>query len=112
MRLNYAETNFTKVEDVIIPEGYYTRLKTNNKIIDDLFSEGLMPGTTFTLFSRQGQGKSQFCLSYLEMLALQGYRVGVCSTEETVQQLSFTCKRLDIKNIEIANKTKENCSFC
>jgi predicted ATP-dependent serine protease len=103
LNLNYSETNFTKVEDVIIPDNYYTRVKTNNKIIDDLFSGGLIPGTTFSLFSKQGYGKSSLALTYLEMLGLQGYRVGICSTEETIQQLSFTCKRLNIKNIEIAN---------
>ena len=59
MNLNYSETNFTKVEDVVIPDSFYTRVKTNNKIIDDLFSGGLIPGTTFSLFSKQGYGKCQ-----------------------------------------------------
>jgi len=44
-------------------------------------------------------------LQILEGLSKNGYRVGYCSGEESVYQLAYTCKRIGVKNVEIANIT-------
>jgi predicted ATP-dependent serine protease len=103
MNLDYKETEFTKLNDIKIPESFYKRLKTGNAIIDNFFSGGLTPGSSFTFTGNMGSGKSGFILQYLDMLAKQGYRTGVCSSEEIVAQVAYTCKRLNVTNVEIAN---------
>lgn len=97
---------FTKVSNIVIPDIFYRRMKTNIDEVDSIFGEGILPGATITLCGVAGTGKSSFALQLLEYLSLEGYNCGVASGEESVYQLAFSCKRLNVKNVKISEETK------
>jgi len=73
--------NFKRAEDVQIPEIYNRRFKTGVEGVDELFGgAGFMPNFTFTLAAAPGTGKN-------------------------VEQLAFTCKRLNVSKVPLANLT-------
>lgn len=93
---------FQVAANVVIPEAYFNRIKTGSDVFDTLLGEGLLPGSTVTFSGKHGTGKTQFCLSLLESLS-RNYSVGYISNEESVEQLAFTCKRINTFNVPIAN---------
>ena len=95
-------TKFTTAANVVIPEEYFRRIKTGNIALDTLFGDGLLPGSVITLSAKHGTGKTQFCLQLLNMLA-HTHRVGYVSNEENVEQLAFTCKRINTYDVPVAN---------
>lgn len=96
-------SNFTKVSSVIIPSIFYNRIKTGILEMDEMFGEGILPGSATTLTAQAGCGKTTFLLQVMEALANNGYDVGYASGEENQYQIAFTCKRLNVNNIQIAN---------
>ena len=105
MNLGINQTEFTRVKDIKIPDIFYNRLKSGVEDFDKLFGEGLLPGASATLTAQAGCGKTTFLLQLLEHLNQAGYDVGYASGEENCFQLAFTCKRLDVKGVSIANVT-------
>ena len=105
MNLNIERTNFVRACDVAIPSTFFNRLTTGVKEIDEMFGEGIIPGSSFTVTGRAGSGKSSFLLQLMEGLANNGYNVGYASGEENQHQLAYTCKRLNVSNVSIANET-------
>lgn len=106
MKLDYSSTNFTAVKDVEIPDIYFRRLKTGISPVDHAFGEGLLPGSVITISSRAGLGKTTFVLQMLNKLALDGKKVGFCSSEESIYQVAFACRRLGIEDVGICNENK------
>jgi predicted ATP-dependent serine protease len=105
MNLGINQTEFTRVKDIKIPDIFYNRLKSGVEDFDKLFGEGLLPGASATLTAQAGCGKTTFLLQLLEHLNQGGYDVAYASGEENCFQLAFTCKRLDVKGVSIANVT-------
>lgn len=105
MQLNYNNTGLQKVSDITIPDIFNRRLKTGISKVDALFEEGLLPGSAMTLTAQAGCGKTTFMLQMLEGLAKNGYDVGYLSGEESVYQLAYTAKRINVKNVSIGNET-------
>ena len=105
MKLGIAPTKFTAVKDIEIPDIFYNRLKSGVQDFDKLFGEGLLPGAAITLTAQAGCGKTTFALQLLEHLSQAGYDTAYASGEENQYQLAFTCKRLDVKAVKIANIT-------
>jgi len=104
--INNAFNGFTVVSDVKIPDIYFRRFKTGRDEVDEVFSkEGFIPGATFTLAAPAGSGKTSMLLQTLELLHQTGKKTAYISGEESVQQLAFTCKRLNVKNVSVANIT-------
>lgn len=103
MNLELTQTAFQAVKDITVPEIFNRRLKTGIPEVDEFFGQGLLPGQTFTLTARAGGGKTTFMLQVLEAMASQGYKVGIASCEESIYQLAYTAKRLNLNNVEIAN---------
>jgi predicted ATP-dependent serine protease len=93
---------FQVAANVVIPDAYFNRIKTGSDVFDTLLGDGLLPGSTVTFSGKHGTGKTQFCLSLLESLS-RNYAVGYVSNEESVEQLAFTCKRINTFNVPIAN---------
>ena len=105
MNIKVGSTKFQHISEITIPDVYYRRLKCGNEKIDAAFGDGILPGSSITLTARAGMGKTTFVLQMLEMLNNQGHKVGYCSSEESVAQLAMTCKRLQVKNIQVCNES-------
>ncbi|NBW57253.1 hypothetical protein EBR43_05620 [bacterium] len=105
MNIKVGSTKFQHISEITIPDVYYRRLKCGNEKIDAAFGDGILPGSSITLTARAGMGKTTFVLQLLEMLNNQGHKVGYCSSEESVAQLAMTCKRLQVKNIQVCNES-------
>lgn len=105
MKLAIKSTKFTKVSDIEIPSIFFRRMKSGVQELDEIFGEGILPGSTFTITAQAGSGKTTLLLQVMEALANNGYDVGYASGEENQYQLAFTCKRLNVKSVSIANET-------
>ena len=103
--IGLATTKLQKVKDIKVPDIFNRRMKSGIHAIDTLFDEGILPGSAFTITAQAGCGKTTLMLQILEGLANNGYKVGYCSGEESVYQLAFTCRRIGVKNVEVANIT-------
>ena len=105
MQLDYNTTGLQKVSEITIPDIFNRRLKTGINKVDELFEEGLLPGSALTLTAQAGCGKTTFMLQMLEGLAKNGYNVGYLSGEESVYQLAYTAKRVGVTQVAIGNET-------
>ena len=105
MKLGIEQTDFTAVSKITIPEIFFNRMKSGVKDFDKLFGDGLLPGASMTLTAQAGCGKTTFALQLLEHLSQAGYATAYASGEENCFQLAFTCKRLNVKGVKIANVT-------
>jgi DNA repair protein RadA/Sms len=105
MELNLKKTKFKRIADVRIPEVFNRRMRTGIDKLDRAFGDGILPGSIFTVTGSPGSGKTTFLLQTLESLAKQGYKTAYASGEECVEMLANTCKRVNVKNIGVANIT-------
>jgi predicted ATP-dependent serine protease len=105
MDLNYTEVEFTRIKDVEIPQEFYNRLTTNVQHLDDIFGGGIFPGSTATLISDPGVGKSIFSLQLAEYLTKNNYRVAYSSGEEDISQIAFNAARLNVEELKIGTIT-------
>jgi DNA repair protein RadA/Sms len=98
--------NFTRASDIVIPDIYNRRFKTGKEGLDFLFGgSGFLPGQVITLAAGAGTGKSSFLLQVMELLEKSGKKTAYISGEETVEQISFDCKRLNVTRVPLANIT-------
>lgn len=104
MNLGFDNTGFTKVSELTIPANFFNRMKTDSDM-DLIFGEGILPGSATTVTAVAGGGKTTFMLELLERLTTKGYRAGYASGEESVHMLAYTCKRLNVTNVSVANET-------
>ena len=105
MDLKYENTQFKAVKDIVIPDLFYRRYKSGIEVVDELFGDGILPGSAVTLTAPAGCGKTTFLLQLLEGLTKNGYETAYSSGEENTYQLAFTCNRVKVKNVKIANET-------
>jgi predicted ATP-dependent serine protease len=98
--------NFTRAQDVKIPEIYNRRFKSGKEDLDNIFGgNGFLPGFTFTLAAAPGTGKTSMLLQVLELLEQNGKKTAYISGEENVEQLAFSAKRLNVNRVPLANIT-------
>jgi predicted ATP-dependent serine protease len=98
--------SFQRVKDVKIPEVYNRRFKIGRKDLDDVFGgSGFLPGMTFMLAASAGSGKTTCMLQMLELLEKTGKKTAYVSGEEATAQLAFSCKRLGVELVSVANMT-------
>jgi predicted ATP-dependent serine protease len=103
---NSTNANFTRAQDVKIPEIYNRRFLTGKEDLDNIFGgNGFLPGFTFTLAAAPGTGKTSILLQVLELLEQNGKRTAYISGEENVEQLAFTSARLNVNRVPLANIT-------
>lgn len=106
MKIDLEKTNFVNVEEVEIPSSFFNRFKTEIDLVDSLFGgNGFLPGTSFALAGGPGSGKSTFLLQIGGALADTGKKVAYISGEESIVQISFNCKRMGVKGIQVSNMT-------
>lgn len=105
MKLDYERVGFTKISDIKIPDSFFNRVKTNIDEIDSIFGDGILLGSTMTLISDPGVGKSIFCRTLLEKLGDNGYSVGYSSGEEDINQIAYNASVMGIQNLQTATIT-------
>jgi len=105
MKLSIARSGFQKVSEIEIPSIFYNRIKSGVTELDEMFGDGILPGSATTITAQAGLGKTTFLLQLMEALAVVGYDVGYASGEENQYQLAFNCRRLGVNNVAIANET-------
>jgi len=106
MNLAHNETNLTKVSEIAIPDLFNRRLKTGNEMLDKIFGgEGLLPSMVFTLAAGAGLGKTTFLLQMLNSMTKVGIKTAYISGEESREMLAFTCRRLGLKDVNLAIQT-------
>ena len=105
MKMKIKSSSFEKVSKIKIPDIFYNRMKCGIKEFDELFGNGILPGSSMTFTGQAGCGKTTSLLQLMEAMAKAGYGVGYSSGEENKYQLAFTCKRLNIQEVAIANET-------
>ena len=106
MKVIKANNNFIRASEVKIPEIYSRRFKTGEEDLDALFGgQGFLPGMSFTLAAGPGTGKTTLLIQMLEKLELTGKKTAYVSAEESVEQLAFTCQRLGVTQVSVANMT-------
>lgn len=106
MNVVTTSNQFVKACEVKIPDIFNRRFKTGTEDLDNVFGgEGFLPGMSFTFAAPAGSGKTTLLLQTLELLENSMKKTAYISGEETVQQLAFTCKRLNVKNVSVANMT-------
>ena len=105
MQLDHERIGFTRISDVNIPASFYNRIKTEEENIDVIFGNGILPGSTTTMISDPGVGKSIFCRTLLSKLGDVGYNVGYASGEEDINQIAYSAASLGITNLQTATIT-------
>lgn len=104
MDLQYETDNtFKSLDNIKIPDIFFNRYKTGISIIDDLFQDGILPGSTITLSAPPGAGKTSLLLQILSSMNNNGYKTGYASGEEDLFQIAFTVERLKAKGINAGN---------
>lgn len=103
---NTINKQFTRAQDVKIPDIYNRRFLTGREDLDAVFGgDGFLPGQTITLAAAPGTGKTTLLMQTLELLERSGKKTAYISGEEGVEQLSFLCKRLGVTRTRLANLT-------
>jgi len=106
MKVINSNNQFQRAIDVKIPAIYSRRFKTGEEDLDALFGgQGFLPGMSFTLAAGPGTGKTTLLIQMLEKLELTGKKTAYVSAEESVEQLAFSCKRLGVEQVSVANLT-------
>jgi predicted ATP-dependent serine protease len=106
MKVIKSNNQFIRASEVKIPAIYSRRFKTGEEDLDALFGgQGFLPGMSFTLAAGPGTGKTTLLIQMLEKLENTGKKTAYVSAEESVEQLAFTCKRLGVEAVSVANMT-------
>jgi len=106
MKVIKSNNLFQRAKDVVIPAIYSRRFKTGEEDLDALFGgQGFLPGMSFTLAAGPGTGKTTLLIQMLEKLEQTGKKTAYISAEESVEQLAFTCKRVGVTQVSVANMT-------
>lgn len=106
MKVIKAATKFQRVGEIVIPDVFNRRFKTGVADLDiALGGDGFVPGSTFTLAGEPGAGKTTLLLQVLELLEKSGKSTAYISGEESIYQLAFAAKRLQLQHVSIANMT-------
>ncbi len=105
--IHISNTKFVQADQIKIPDIYFRRVFTGMSDLDDVFGgSGILPGCCFTIAASAGTGKTTFLLQVEELLAAHNNKkCGYISGEESSHQLAFTCQRINVKKVQIANLT-------
>lgn len=82
---NSANKNFTRAQDVKIPDIYNRRYATGKADLDDIFGGSFMPNLTFTLAAAPGTGK---CHDKNEVIRIHGSVVVIQKIKEFMKNKS------------------------
>lgn len=107
MDLKIKKTKLVEIGSVKIPDTFYRRITSGIDKLDVLFGgsalPGALPGSTFTLTAPGGCGKTTLMLHWLDALTKLGYRCAIVSGEESIYQIAFNAKRLNVEKVMVAN---------
>ena len=103
MNIQLNQTTLQPVKNIKIPDVFYRRVKTGLKEFDAFLSGGWLPGSVFTFSARAGLGKSTLMLQVMEEVTKQNLKAAYVSCEESIFQIAYTCERLNVKEVHVAN---------
>jgi predicted ATP-dependent serine protease len=104
INLGLKTEKLTRVQDILIPDVFFKRIKTNTETLDNAFGgEGFLPGMVFTVAGSPGAGKTTLLLQTLELLEANNTNTAYMSGEENIYQLAFASRRLGVKRTKISN---------
>ena len=106
MNLNIKQNKkLQKARDVKIPKGYFNKIDSGSNILNDVLGGGFVKGSSICFYAKAGQGKSTLMLNTMQLLSDKGLKGCYCSGEESIIQLSNTCKRINTPEVNLANLT-------
>lgn len=74
---------------------------------DKIFTYGIGKNFTYVLSGLQGTGKTTFCLQHMDLIVSYNKRKKLkalyITNEQQVEELAIMCKRLGIKNVDVAH---------
>lgn len=88
--------DFQNVFEIEVPPEMEERIKTGVPFVDEMFGEGLVPGTITLFTGASGGGKTTLCLQMMNGLAEQDIICCLNSAEEHVSQIKKTVDRLGL----------------
>jgi len=97
-RLFKDTKDFQNVHEVEVPEQMNQRLKTGIDFVDQMFSEGWVPGSVTLFTGDPGAGKSTLSLQIADAFSQQGILTVFNSAEEHVVQVKKAVDRLGLEN--------------
>jgi predicted ATP-dependent serine protease len=105
MDLGIAETDFNIISNVEVIDDS-DRLMIGVPTLDNMFGgKGLMPGSIWTVCAPAGCGKTTLLLQTLDAIVHNNpdIEVGYVSGEESVEQIAYNARRINVKNVQVAN---------
>lgn len=106
MILNHNYTTLKRANEIEIPDIYFNRLKTGIECIDNMFGEGILPGSTFTVDAAPGTGKSTLLLQLCQLYAEANREVALLSGEENVYMVAMRARRINSGDVAIAMENR------
>lgn len=105
MVISHNYTKLAKAKDIEIPDVYFSRLKTGIEKIDNIFGEGILPGSTFTVDAAPGTGKSTLLLQLCQCYAAV-HDVAFLSGEENIFMVALRARRLGCGDVAVAMENR------
>lgn len=90
--------DFQNIFEIEVPPEMDERIKTGVDFIDEIFGEGLVPGTVTLFTGAAGGGKTTLCLQMINALSKQNIVCCLNSSEEHVSQIKKTVDRLGLEH--------------
>lgn len=106
MILDHTYTKLSRASEIEIPDIYFNRLKTGVDNIDQMFGDGILPGSTFTVDAAPGTGKSTLLLQLCQLYASASREVAFLSGEENIYMVAMRARRLDSGDVAIAMENR------
>jgi len=104
--LGITSNGMRKLGDVVVPDYFYHRYSTNKEVLNSIFNgDGPMKSQTFTFAAPRGSGKTTILMQTMQALVNTNanMRCAYFSSEECVEQLAFTARRIGATDIMADN---------
>lgn len=107
MIINHNKSGLQRVSAIKIPDAFFHRMHTGIAQVDSLYGgEGILPGSVTTVAAAPGSGKTTLYLQICQALEDSGYAAAYVTGEESKEMIAYTCRRLNLKDVQLACETE------